>query len=88
MERFFKEKLNTCVNFFRNTMNVDESYQLVETKRKIYYFSKFSLEIEQFLQIHRMVKTLKENIFKNMLDTMKYCVKGKFFYKKRADYIL
>jgi cystathionine beta-lyase family protein involved in aluminum resistance len=77
MERFLKEKINTCVNFFRNTINVDESYQLVETKRKIYYFSKFSLEIEEFKQIHKMVKTLKENIFKNMLDTMKYCVKGK-----------
>ncbi len=88
MEKFFKEKLNKCVDFFKNTINQAETYQLVETKRKIYYFSKFSLEIKEFSHIHKMVKTVKENIFKNMLDTMKYCVKGTILFKKRANIIL
>jgi hypothetical protein len=81
MEKFFIEKINTCVNYIKDKINHNESYQLVETKRKIYYFSKFSLNIEEFLQIHKMVKTLKENIFKNMLDTLKYCIKGKIINK-------
>ena len=84
MERFFIEKLNRCVDFFKNKINQAESYQLIETKRKIYYYSKFSLEVKEFSHIHKMVKTLKENIFKNMLETMKYCVKGKIIFKKRA----
>ena len=41
MENFFKEKLNRCVNYFKNDINSSENYKLVETKRKIYYYSKF-----------------------------------------------
>ncbi len=79
MEKFFKEKLSTCVKYLKEKINQDESYQLVETKRKIYYFSKFSLEIEEMSRIQRTVKTIKENIFKNMFDTLKYCAQGKIF---------
>ena len=60
-------------------MNNGENYQLVETKRKIYYFSKFSLELNELIEIHQMIKTIKENIFKNLLDALKYCAKGKIF---------
>ncbi len=81
MEQFFKEKLNTCVNFFKNKINDCENYRLVETKRKIYYYSKFSLEINEFVEIYTMVKTIKENIFKNLLDALKYCAKGKIIFK-------
>jgi len=77
MEQFFKDKLNTCVNFLKNRITTNENYQLVETKRKIFYFSKFSLDIDDFYQIYLFVKQLKENIFRNLLDTMKYCAKGK-----------
>ncbi len=78
MEQFFKEKLNTCMNFFKNKMTSDEKYQLIETQRKIYYFSKFSLDLNEFIEIFTMVKTVKENIFKNLLDAIKYCTKGKY----------
>jgi hypothetical protein len=77
MEQFFKDKLNTCVNYIKNKINNDEAYQLVETKRKIYYFSKFTFDIDEFLEIHTMVKTIKENMFRNLLEPIKYCVKGK-----------
>jgi hypothetical protein len=80
MEQFFKDKLNTCVNFIKNKLNNGENYHLVETKRKIYYFSKFSLELSEFIEIHTMVKNLKENIFKNLLDSMKYCAKGNIIF--------
>ena len=77
MEQFLKDKLNTCVNYLKNKLNTSENYHLVETKRKIYYFSKFSLELNEFMEIYSMVKLVKENIFKNLLDTLKYCTKGK-----------
>lgn len=77
MENFFKEKLNTCVNYLKNKITPTENYQLIETKRKIYYFSKFSLDIDEFLQIYNMIKKIKENVFKKLLETIKYCIKGK-----------
>ncbi len=77
MEQFFKDKLSTCVNYIKDKINGGENYQLVEKKRKIYYFSKFSLEINEFYEIFNMVKTLKENILKNLMDTLKYCARGK-----------
>jgi hypothetical protein len=80
MEQFFKDKLNTCVNFIKNKLHNGENYHLVETKRKIYYFSKFSLELNEFIEIHTMVKNLKENIFKNLLVSMKYCAKGNIIF--------
>ena len=76
MEEFFKEKINTCVNYIKNKINGGENYHLIETKRKIYYFSRFSLELNEFVEIYSNVKTVKENIFKNMIDTIKYCAKG------------
>jgi cystathionine beta-lyase family protein involved in aluminum resistance len=66
------------MNFFKNKMTSDEKYQLIETQRKIYYFSKFSLDLNEFIEIFTMVKTVKENIFKNLLDAIKYCTKGKY----------
>jgi len=80
MEQFFKDKLKTCVNFIKNKLNNGENYHLVETKRQIYYFSKFSLELNEFIEIHTMVKNLKENVFKNLLDPMKYCAKGNIIF--------
>jgi hypothetical protein len=81
MEQFFKDKISTCVNYIKNKINVDENYQIIEKKRKIFYFSKFSLDLNEFYQIYTFVKTIKENLFKNLLDTMKYCSKGKKLYK-------
>ena len=78
MEQFLKEKLNTCVNYIKDKIGGGENYHLVEKKRKVYYFSKFSLEINEFVEICVMVKTLKENLLKNLMDTIKYCAKGNF----------
>jgi cystathionine beta-lyase family protein involved in aluminum resistance len=77
MEQFFKEKLNTCVNYFKNKMIENDNCKLIETKRKIYYFSKFSLEMNEFINIFKMIKSIKENLFKNLLETIKYCARGK-----------
>jgi len=76
MENFFKEKINRCVNYFKNDINSSENYKLVETKRKIFYYSKFSLETIEFYEIYSMVKSVKENVFKNLLDSIKYSTQG------------
>jgi len=76
MDQFFKNNLKNCFNYFKNKMNVSENYQLIEKKRKIFYFSKFSIDIDEFFLIYQTVKEVKENVFKNMLDCLKYCAKG------------
>lgn len=77
MDEFFKDNFNNCINFLKNKMNTNENYQLIEKKRKIYYFSKFSLDVDEFFLIYQTIKGIKENVFKNILDCLKYCAKGK-----------
>ena len=80
MEDFLKDNITNCINFLKNKITVSENYQLVEKKRKIYYFSKFSFDIDEFFLIYQTIKRIKENIFKNMLECIQFCAKGKFNY--------
>lgn len=76
MDEFLKDNFKNCLNFIKNKIHASENYQLVEKKRKIFYFSKFSLDIDEFLFIYQTVKKLKEAVFKNMLECLKFCAKG------------
>lgn len=76
MDEFLKHNFKNCFNFLKNKMNVNENYQLIEKKRKIYYFSKFSLDVDEFFLIYQTVKKVKENVFRNMLDCLRFCAKG------------
>jgi hypothetical protein len=76
MENFLKDKFSTCMNYIKNKITHNENYQLIETQRKIFYFSKFTLDVNEFLQIHNMIHKIKENILKSLIDTIKYCSKG------------
>lgn len=76
MEKFFREKFATCFNSLNKNNNAKENYKLIETQRKIYYFSKFSLDMEEFIKIYYMVKTIKTNVSKNMLEEIKVCING------------
>ena len=76
MEKFFRENLTKCFSFLKNPVTSKENYQLVETKRKIYYFSNFSLDIDEFIGIYNMISTIKENVSKNMLNTIMVCIQG------------
>jgi hypothetical protein len=73
----FREKFCNCMNYIKNKITPEQNYQLVETQRKIYYFSKFSMDLNEFLKIYELTKKLKESLFKNMLELMKYCLNGK-----------
>ncbi len=80
MESFFREKISYCFSAFKNKVVTKENYQLIEKKRKIYYFSKFSLDIEEFLKIYNMIRTIKENVSKNVLSNIKICIEGNLIY--------
>jgi hypothetical protein len=75
----FREKFCNCVKYLKNKITSEQNYQLIETQRKIYYFSKFSLDLNESIKIYELTKNFKESLFRNMLELMKYCCKGKAF---------
>ena len=68
-----KETLSNWLEGFQNYIN---SFTVIEKQNKIFYFSKFSLVLSEFYQIYSFVKTLKENIFRSLIEQFKYCVKN------------
>ena len=69
----FKETLS---NWFENFSEYINSFKVVEKQKSIFYFSKYSLVLSDFYQIYVFVKTLKENIFRSLIEQFKYCVKS------------
>ena len=67
-----KETFNGWLAGLQNYIN---SFPVEEEKTKIFYFSKFSIVISEFYQIYKFVKTLKENIFKALIEQFKFGVK-------------
>jgi len=67
-----KETFNNWLAGIQNYIN---SFSVEEKKTKIFYFSKFSIVVSEFYQIYTFVKTLKENIFKKLIEQFKFCVK-------------
>ena len=68
-----KDTLSSWLKSFKDYIN---SFSFVEKEKNIFYFSKFSLDISEFFSIHEFIKKLKENIFKENLEQLKYCVKN------------
>ena len=68
-----KDTLSSWLKYFKDYIN---SFSFVEKEKNIFYFSKFSLDISEFFSIHEFIKKLKENIFKENLEQLKYCVKN------------
>ena len=71
----FKQKFSICLNYIKNKIT-DGGCQLVETQRKIYYFSRFTLDADEFMKVYQMTKLVKENTFKSLIDTMKFCCRS------------
>lgn len=55
-----------------------KNYKLVNSSKKVFYFSKFSLGLNQCLKIVKFTKSLKENLLKAVIDPLKYFTKRKF----------
>jgi hypothetical protein len=77
MDKYLTDKISNCLNYFKGKININQKYELIENKKKTYYFSKFSLNMEEFFLIFQTVKQIKENIFKNILENLKYLTKRK-----------
>lgn len=74
----FKDRISSCIHYFKEKINLNKNYELVDKKKKIYYFSKFSLDVNEFWEIYKFIVQFKENIFKNVLENLKYFATGKY----------
>ena len=66
-----KEKVSNWLTYFKDHI---QSFNVITQEKNYVYFSKFTLESEEFYQIHHFVATLKFNIVRDLLDQFKYCV--------------
>ncbi len=77
MDKFFSDSFNKYIGFIKDKVYPinNNSYKLIETNNKLIYFSSFNLEIKEFEIVYNFVKTIKENLFRKLLDATKYIVK-------------
>ena len=77
MDKFFSDSFNKYMGFIKDKVYQinNNSYKLIETNNKLIYFSSFNLEIKEFEIVYNFVNTIKENLFKKLLDATKYVVK-------------
>ena len=66
-----KEKVSTWLTCFKDHI---QSFNVIAQEKNFVYFSKFTLESEEFFEIHNFVVTLKFNIIHDLFEQFKYCV--------------
>ena len=66
-----KEKVSNWLSSFKDHI---QSFNVIAQEKNFVYFSKFTLEAEEFFKIHNFVIKLKYNIMRDLFDQMKYCV--------------
>lgn len=66
-----KEKVSNWLSYFKDHI---QSFNVIAREKNFVYFSKFTLESEEFFQIHNFVLTLKYNIIHDLFEQFKYCV--------------
>ena len=59
------------MGYFKDYVNY---FQIVDQQKNVIYFTKFTLDIKEFYEIHNFVLTLKLNIFHSLIEAFKYCV--------------
>ena len=66
-----KEKVSVFLSYFKDHINY---FKIVDEKKNVIYFTKFTLDPKEFYEIHNFVLTLKLNIFHSLIDVFKFCV--------------
>jgi len=85
MDAYFKNKISNCYNYLkekiipespnlqRQTTNITEdNVKLIERNRRIFYFSEFTLNVDEMLTIIDRINHIKENTFKMLLESMRF----------------
>ena len=67
-----KEKLSSSMKYIQNT--IISNYKIIEQQQKIFYFSKFSIDINDFYEIYLFIHQIKKNVYNLMYDVLKICI--------------
>lgn len=70
MERI-KEKVSNWLGFFKDHI---QSFNVVAQEKNVVYFSKFTLESEDFYEIHNFVRNLKINLLRGLMAQFKFAI--------------
>lgn len=66
-----KEKVSNWLGFFKDHI---QSFNVVAKEKNVVYFSKFTLESEDFYEIHNFVIKLKENLLSGLIGQFKFAI--------------
>ena len=66
-----KEKVSNWLNFFKDHI---QTFNVVAKEKNVVYFSKFTLESEDFYQIHNFVIKLKNNLLRGLIGQFKFAI--------------
>ena len=65
-----KKKVSDWLGYFKGHIKY---FQIVDQQKNVIYFTKFTLDIKEFYEIHNFVLTLKLNLFHSLIEVFKYC---------------
>lgn len=70
------DSIKNIINFFQEKLKplAIDNCKFIEHQRNIFYFSKFSIDIEEFKSIFSMIRLIKENTFEGLIDKIKITV--------------
>ena len=66
-----KEKVSNWLGFFKDHI---QSFNVVAKEKNVVYFSKFTLESEDFYEIHNFVIKLKQNLLQSLINQFKFAI--------------
>ena len=71
-----KGKFSELLKYLENTIKplTDQNFQFIESQRNVFYFSKFSIDPNEFYQIFSFIWSIKVTIFKKVLSLNKLTV--------------
>lgn len=72
----FTDQINSWVHCIQEKIKplATDNFKFIEHQRNIFYFSKFSIEIDEFKQILTIIRLIKESTFKNLINKIKYTI--------------
>ncbi len=72
-----KEQLNKLSKYFQENLApiTGDKCEFMDLQRNIFYFSKFSFVLQDFIKIFKFIRTIKENTFKKLIELNKETVR-------------
>ena len=72
-----KEKLKNLSQYFKENIApiTGDKCEFMDLQRNIFYFSKFSFQLQDFIKIFKFIRTIKENTFKKLIELNKETVR-------------